>query len=93
MSGRCLEGVWKVSGGCLEGIWKVSGGGLEAIACIKAIEAGYLHPTVNLKDCEESIDIDTCSNGKVKLDVTGAMSNSFGFGGHNSVCIFGPYKE
>ena len=68
-------------------------GGLEAIACVKAIETGYLHPTINLKDCEESIDIDTCANGKVKLDVTGAMSNSFGFGGHNSVCIFGPYKE
>jgi len=68
-------------------------GGLEAIACLKAIETGYLHPTINLKDCEESIDIDTCANTKVKMDVTGAMSNSFGFGGHNSVCIFGPYKE
>jgi len=68
-------------------------GGLEAVACVKAIETGLLHPTINLLDCEESIDIDTCAGEKKEHQVTAAMSNSFGFGGHNSVCIFGPYKE
>ena len=63
------------------------------MACVKAIETGLLHPTINLLDCEESIDIDTCAGEKKEHQVTAAMSNSFGFGGHNSVCIFGPYKE
>ena len=66
-------------------------GGLEAVACIKAIQTSMLHPTINLSDMEESVDIDPCANEKKALEVTGAMSNSFGFGGHNSVCIFGPY--
>ena len=69
-------------------------GGMEALACIKAIETGYLHPTLNQDDLEECVDgIDTCAGGKVEHEVTGAISNSFGFGGHNSAVIFAPFKE
>lgn len=40
---------------------------------------------------DEIEGIDVVPNEKKKLDVTAALSNSFGFGGHNSSCIFGPY--
>jgi len=68
-------------------------GGLEAIACVKAIETGWLHPTINIRDMEDGLKIDPCANEKKQMNVTAAMSNSFGFGGHNSVCIFGPYAD
>jgi 3-oxoacyl-[acyl-carrier-protein] synthase II len=67
-------------------------GGIEAIATIKAIETGMLHPTINLEDPEEEIaDIDVVAHTAKPHQVTGAFSNSFGFGGHNSTLIFAPY--
>jgi len=41
---------------------------------------------------DEVADIDTVPNEKKQHEVTAAISNSFGFGGHNSVVVFGPYK-
>ena len=67
-------------------------GGLEAIACIKAITSGYLHPTLNQDDLED-VSINTVPHEKQKFEVTAAISNSFGFGGHNSCVIFGPFKH
>ena len=47
-----------------------------------------------LQDPIDEIEgIDVVPNEKQKLDVTAAVSNSFGFGGHNSSCIFAPFKE
>jgi len=67
--------------------------GIEAIAVIKAIERGWLHPTLNLENpIKEVAGIDTCAGVKKQLDVTAAISNSFGFGGHNSVVCFAPFK-
>ena len=67
-------------------------GGIEAIATIKAIETGMLHPTINLDDPEEELGgIDVVANVAKPHKVTGALSNSFGFGGHNSALIFAPY--
>ena len=67
-------------------------GGIEAVAAIKAIETGKLHPTINLDEPEEELEgIDVVANQAQSHQVTAAMSNSFGFGGHNSVLIFGPY--
>jgi len=67
-------------------------GGLEAVAVIRAIQTGWLHPTLNQEVLEESVTIDTCAGGKVKHAVDVGISNSFGFGGHNSVVAFAPYK-
>ncbi|XP_071730657.1 3-oxoacyl-[acyl-carrier-protein] synthase I, chloroplastic-like isoform X2 [Rutidosis leptorrhynchoides] len=67
-------------------------GGLEAIACIKAINTGWLHPTINQDNLEPQVDIDTVPNVKKKHEVNVAISNSFGFGGHNSVVAFAPFK-
>lgn len=67
-------------------------GGLEAIATIKAITTGWLHPTINQDNLESDVTIDTIPNVKKKHHVNIAISNSFGFGGHNSVVVFAPFK-
>lgn len=67
--------------------------GLEAVATIQAIRRGKLHPTLNsVNQIEEVAGINTCANQAQDVTVTAAMSNSFGFGGHNSSCIFAPFK-
>ncbi|MCB1110559.1 MAG: beta-ketoacyl-ACP synthase II [Chlamydiia bacterium] len=66
-------------------------GGIEAIATIKAIQTKKLHPTLNLKDPEEELsDFNVVGDEAEDFDVKAGISNSFGFGGHNSVVIFGP---
>lgn len=68
-------------------------GGLEAVVVVKAIETGMLHPTVNLDDPELFLgDIDPIAHEAQKCDVQVGISNSFGFGGHNSTVVFGPYR-
>ncbi|XVF10380.1 hypothetical protein REPUB_Repub07fG0177800 [Reevesia pubescens] len=67
-------------------------GGLEAIATIKAITTGWLHPTINQDNLEPDVTIDTVPNVKKQHEVNVAISNSFGFGGHNSVVVFAPFK-
>ncbi|MBI5346749.1 MAG: beta-ketoacyl-ACP synthase II [Chlamydiae bacterium] len=68
-------------------------GGIESIATIKAINTSMLHPTINLQAPEEELgDLDPVANKAKSLKVTAALSSSFGFGGHNSVLVFAPYK-
>ncbi|XP_073133229.1 3-oxoacyl-[acyl-carrier-protein] synthase I, chloroplastic-like [Henckelia pumila] len=67
-------------------------GGLEAIVTIQAINTGWLHPTINQYDLEPDVTIDTVPNVKKQHEVNVAISNSFGFGGHNSVVVFAPFK-
>lgn len=66
-------------------------GGIEAIATIQAIQTGKLHPTKNLHDPEEELaDFNIVGAEAEDFKITAGISNSFGFGGHNSVVIFGP---
>lgn len=68
-------------------------GGLEAVATIKAIETGMLHPTINVDDPEPALEGIDIVRGQAKPhQVKVALSNSFGFGGHNSTLVFAPYK-
>jgi 3-oxoacyl-[acyl-carrier-protein] synthase II len=68
-------------------------GGIEAIATIKAIQTGKIHPTINLNEPEAGVDgLDLVPNKAKELKVTAALSNSFGFGGHNSALVFAPYE-
>ncbi|KAF5944791.1 hypothetical protein HYC85_018868 [Camellia sinensis] len=67
-------------------------GGLEAIASVKAINTGWLHPTINQFNLEPSVEFDTVANKKQQHEVNVAISNSFGFGGHNSVVVFSGFK-
>lgn len=65
-------------------------GSIEAIFCIKAIEEGFVPPTINLDnpDLEHGCDLDYTPNVGVKMDVNVACSCSLGFGGHNGCIIF-----
>lgn len=65
-------------------------GGLEAVATIKAITDGVVHPTINLENPEPGVDFHIPTKAE-KLDVRVALSNSFGFGGHNATLVFVPY--
>ncbi|CAH9113517.1 unnamed protein product [Cuscuta europaea] len=67
-------------------------GGLEAIATVKAITTGWLHPTINQFNPEPSVEFDTVPNKKQQHEINVAISNSFGFGGHNSVVAFSAFK-
>jgi len=65
--------------------------GLEAIACIKSIETGIIHPTINLITPDPECDLNYTPNKAVQREVNVALSNSLGFGGHNGTIIFKKY--
>lgn len=63
-------------------------GGLEAAATVLAMETGEIPPTINLDDPDPACDLDYVPNKARKATVNVAMSNSFGFGGHNAAIVF-----
>jgi 3-oxoacyl-[acyl-carrier-protein] synthase II len=65
-------------------------GGIEAIATVMAITKGVLHPTLNLENPEANLGF-TVPTQATPWQVRAALSNSFGFGGHNAVLILAPY--
>ncbi|XP_031260259.1 3-oxoacyl-[acyl-carrier-protein] synthase II, chloroplastic-like isoform X1 [Pistacia vera] len=68
-------------------------GAVEAIAAVQAIRTGWVHPNINLENPDEGVDTRVLVGpNKERLEVKAALSNSFGFGGHNSSIIFVPYK-
>lgn len=70
-----------------------AGGVLEAIACIKAIESGIIPPTIHYDEPAPECDLDYVPNTARKHHVDAALSNSFGFGGHNATLIFSKYRK
>ena len=63
-------------------------GAVEAIACIKSLETGWVHPTANYETPDPECDLDYVPNRARRLSPRVALSNSFGFGGHNACCVF-----
>ena len=63
-------------------------GAIEAMACLFALNEGIIPPTINLKEQDEACDLNYVPNKAVKADITLALSNSLGFGGHNACLAF-----
>ncbi|WP_109302128.1 beta-ketoacyl-ACP synthase II [Aquimarina sp. AU474] len=70
-------------------------GAIEAIASILAMQKGIVPPTINHSEVDENIDasLNLTLNKAQKRDITYAMSNTFGFGGHNACVLFKKLDE
>jgi 3-oxoacyl-[acyl-carrier-protein] synthase II len=60
---------------------------MEAAACVLAIDRGLIPPTINLEDQDPECDLDYVPNRARQAKVDVAVSNSFGFGGHNATLV------
>ncbi len=67
-------------------------GAVEFVACVKEIEEGFIHKTVGLQESEEELDLNYCKES-YEEEITYALSNSLGFGGHNASIIVKKYAE
>lgn len=65
-----------------------AGGALEASVCIMAIQNGIIPPTANLDEADDDCDLNYTPQKSRELEINTCVSNSFGFGGHNSVLVF-----
>lgn len=68
-------------------------GAIEAVVCALSIENNKVHPTINLKERDPECDLDYVTEGARDVKINVAMSNSFGFGGHNAVIVMRRYEE
>lgn len=68
-------------------------GAVEAIATIKSILHGVIPPTINFEFPDPDCDLNYTFNTPQKKEVVYAMSNAFGFGGHNTSVVFKKYEE
>ena len=73
----------------LAGHLQGAAGAIEMVACLKSIETGWIHPTINLDEPDPECDLDYVPNQKRQHQVNYAVSNSFGFGGHNVSLVAG----
>jgi 3-oxoacyl-[acyl-carrier-protein] synthase II len=67
-------------------------GAVEAVACIKTITTGVIHPTINYEYPDPDCDLDYVPNVARVKDVRVALSNSFGFGGQNACLVFKKFE-
>ena len=70
-----------------------AGGGVEAIACVRALQEGVLPPTINYEHPDPECDLDYVPNTSRRAPITVALSNSFGFGGHNATIVLRRWDE
>ena len=67
-------------------------GGIEAVATVLAIANDRVPPTINLENPDSDCDLDYVANESRSQTVNIALSNSFGFGGHNVTLVFKKYS-
>lgn len=68
-------------------------GAVEFITCVKEINEGYIHRTVGLENPDEELDLNYVKDEGIYIDVKYALTNSLGFGGHNSSLLVKKYVE
>jgi 3-oxoacyl-[acyl-carrier-protein] synthase II len=68
-------------------------GAVEAVVTVKTLQEGWIHPTINYEYPDPECDLDYVPNAPRQKEVKIAMSNSFGFGGHNASVIFQKWDE
>jgi 3-oxoacyl-[acyl-carrier-protein] synthase II len=68
-------------------------GAVEAMFCVLAVENGVLPPTINYEEPDPACDLDYIPNEARKADVRTAVSNSFGFGGHNATIVVRRFED
>ena len=69
------------------------GAAIEAVFSIMAIRENFVPPTIHLHDPDPTCDLNYVPNEGYSHPIRYAMSNAFGFGGHNAVLIFGEYRD
>jgi 3-oxoacyl-[acyl-carrier-protein] synthase II len=70
-----------------------AGASIEAVFSIMAIRNNFVPPTINLREQDPACDLNYTPNVGIEHEIRYAMSNAFGFGGHNAVLIFGEYTD
>lgn len=89
MGEECAKNIPISSTKSMTGHLLGAAGAIEAIACVKALEEGFLPPTINYHTPDEECDLDYIPNvGREAKEAEYALSNSLGFGGHNGVLCF-----
>jgi 3-oxoacyl-[acyl-carrier-protein] synthase II len=68
-------------------------GGVEAIITALALKEGFLPPTINYKTPDPNCNLNYIPNKGISVDINYALSNSFGFGGHNASLVFKSYNN
>lgn len=68
-------------------------GAVEAVATVMTIMTGKIHPTINQEFPDPDCDLNYVPNSAVEHDVNVAITNTFGFGGHNASLLFRKYEE
>lgn len=68
-------------------------GGVEFVVCVKSIQDGFIHQTVGTECVDEELDLDYTIGASVEQEITYAMSNSLGFGGHNASILLKKYMD
>jgi len=68
-------------------------GAIEAAVCVKTIEEGIIHPTINLDRPDPACDLDYVPGGARETDVRVILSNSFGLGGQNACLVLGRFER
>jgi 3-oxoacyl-(acyl-carrier-protein) synthase len=67
-------------------------GAIEGITTVMSIKHGIITPTINYEEVDPELDLDYVPNKAAEKDIRVAVSNSFGFGGHNATLVFKKYE-
>jgi 3-oxoacyl-[acyl-carrier-protein] synthase II len=90
--GDCAQKVAISSTKSMTGHLLGGSGGIEAVATVMAVAHDQLPPTINLQTPDPACDLDYVPNQSRSQAVEVALSNSFGFGGHNVTLAFKKYR-